>query len=79
MSGEAELRINVGLKRARIVKWDFLLVLFLALLWPTSGGYYMRVGAAVCVSVIWALRTIRDKSLRQAAYARAATKVKFEN
>jgi len=62
-----------------ILKWIFMLVLLLVLLWPTPAGYYVRLGLAVCVAAIWVLQARRSKYLRKAAYMPASPKVKYEN
>ena len=63
----------------RIMKRVFMPVLLLALLWPTPAGYYVRMGVAACVAAAWAFQANRGKYLRQAAYATASPKVKYEN
>jgi hypothetical protein len=63
----------------KLMKWVFMPVLVLALLWPTPAGYYVRLGVAVCVVAVWALQANRSKYLRQAAYPTASPKVKYEN
>jgi hypothetical protein len=63
----------------RIMKQVFMLGLLLALLWPTPAGYYVRLGVAGCVAAIWALQVNRNWYHRQAAYATASPKAKYEN
>jgi hypothetical protein len=62
-----------------IMKWVFMLVLLLVLLWPTPAGYYLWLGLAVCVPAIWVLQDRRSKYLRKAAYVPVSPKVKYEN
>jgi len=54
-------------------------VLLVVLLWPTPGGYYVRLGLAVCVAVIWVLQTRQTKYPPKAAYVPASPKVKYED
>lgn len=64
----------------RIMKWAFIPVLLLALLWPTPAGYCAWMGVAVFVAAIWALEASRKgRYQRQAVYATASPKVKYEN
>jgi hypothetical protein len=63
----------------RILKQVFMPVLLLALLWPTPAGYYVRLGVAGFVAAIWALQASRSRYHRQAAYATASPKAKYEN
>ena len=63
----------------RIMRQLFMPVLFLVLLWPTPTDYYLRLGLAVCVAVVWARRVRRSKYVRQAARIPASPKVKYEN
>ena len=63
----------------RLMKRVFMPVLLLALLWPTPAGYYVRLGLAVCVAIIWVLQARRSTYLRKAAYMPASPKVKYEN
>ncbi len=62
-----------------IMKWIFMLVLLLMLLWPTPAGYYVWLGLAVCVPAIWAVEARRSKYLRKVAYVPVFPKVKYEN
>ena len=62
-----------------IMKWIFMLVLLLVLLWPTPSNYYVWLGLAVCVPAIWVVQARRSKYLRKAAYMPASPKVKYEN
>ena len=63
----------------RIMKRLFMPVLLLVLLWPTPAGYYVRLGLAVCVAVIWVLQARRSKYARKVAYMPASPKVKYED
>jgi membrane protein implicated in regulation of membrane protease activity len=63
----------------KLVKRLFMPVLLLVLLWPTPTDYYLRLGLAVCVAVVWARRVRRSKYVRQAARIPASPKVKYEN
>jgi hypothetical protein len=56
----------------RIMHQCFLPVGLLALLWPSLGELYVRIGAAACLAGLWALQVNRSKYLRQAAYATAS-------
>jgi len=61
------------------MKWIFMLVLLLVLLWPTHASYYAWLGLAVCVPAIWVLQARQSKYLRKAAYMPVSPKVKYEN
>jgi len=63
----------------RIMKRLFMPVLLLVLLWPTPTDYYLRLGLAVCVAIIWIRQTRRSKYVRQAARIPASPKVKYED
>jgi hypothetical protein len=62
-----------------VMKWIFVLVLLLVLLWPRPAGYYVWLGLAVCVPAIWVVQARRNKYLQRAAYIPASPKVKYEN
>jgi len=62
-----------------IMKWIFMLVLLLVLLWPTHDSYYLWLGLAVCVPAIWVVQARRSKYLRKVAYVSVSSKVKYEN
>jgi len=61
------------------MKWIFMLVLLLVLLWPTPASYYLWLGLAVCVPAIWVVQTRRNNYVRKVAYISASPKVKYEN
>jgi hypothetical protein len=57
----------------RIMHQCFLPVGLLALLWPSLGELYIRMGAAACLAGLWALHASRsDRYHLQAAYAAAS-------
>ncbi len=62
----------------RLIKRFFVPVLLLVLLWPTPTDYYVRLGLAVCVAVMWARQARQNKYLRQAAYVPTSPKVRYE-
>jgi hypothetical protein len=63
-----------------MMKWGFIPMLLLALLWPLPVGYYILLGFTVCMGVIWALPAgSAGKYFTEAGYARAPSKVKYEN
>ena len=64
----------------KMMNWVFIAVLILALLWPSSAGYLILLGSAVCVGAIWGAHASRTgKHLWGAGHEMAAHKVKFEN
>ncbi|MGD0126777.1 MAG: hypothetical protein ABSF46_15550 [Terriglobia bacterium] len=63
----------------RLITRVYMPVLLVVLLWPTPGGYYVRLGLAVCVAVIWVLQTRQTKYPPKAAYVPASPKVKYED
>jgi len=63
----------------RLIKRFYMPVLLVVLLWPTPGGYYVRLGLAVCVAVIWVLQTRRTKYPQKALSRPATAKVKYED
>jgi hypothetical protein len=62
-----------------MMKWIFMLVLLVVLLWPTHDNYYLWLGLAVCVPAIWVVQARRNKYLRKVAYIPASPRVKYEN
>jgi len=63
-----------------MMKWVFIPVLLLALLWPSSAGYLILLGSAVCAGAIWGARVSRaGKYFGEAGYATVPHKVKYEN
>ena len=67
----------------RIMRRGFvpvLLLVLLALLWPSSVGYLVLLGSAVCAGAIWGAHASRaGKYLGEAGYATVPRKVKYEN
>ena len=61
------------------MKWIFMLMVLLVLLWPTPASYYVWLGLAVCVPAIWVVQARRNKYLRKVAYVPVSPKVKYEN
>jgi len=58
----------------RIIHQCFLPLGLLALLWPSLGELYVRMGAAACLAGLWALHASRSGNYhQQAAYATAST------
>jgi hypothetical protein len=56
-------------------------MLLLAVLWPSPVGYYILLGFAVCMGVIWAVPagSAGKKYFREAGYATVPSKVKYED
>ena len=55
-------------------------MLLLAVLWPSPVGYYILLGFAVCMGVIWAVQAgSAGKYFGEAGYATLPRKVKYEN
>jgi hypothetical protein len=64
----------------RMMKRGFIPMLLLALWWPSPVGYYILLGFAVCMGVIWAVQASRTgKYFGEAGYATVPRKVKYEN
>ena len=65
----------------RMMKRGFIPMLLLAVLWPSPLGYYILLGFAVCMGVIWAVPagSAGKKYFREAGYATVPSKVKYEN
>jgi hypothetical protein len=65
----------------KMMKWVFISVLLLALLWPSSAGHLILLGSAVCVgAIIWGGRASRaGKHLWGTGHEMVPRKVKFEN
>jgi hypothetical protein len=64
----------------RMMKRGFIPMLLLALLWPSSVGYYILLGFAFCMGAIWAVQASRaSKYFGEASYAVVPHKVKYEN
>ena len=63
----------------RLITRVYMPVLLVVLLWPTPGGYYVRLGLAVCVAASWLVQARRSKYLRKVAYVPVYSKVKYEN
>ena len=64
----------------RMMKWGFIPMLLLAVLWPSPVGYYILLGFAVCMGVVWAVPAgSAGKYFREAGYATVPRKVKYEN
>ncbi len=64
----------------RVMKAVSLAALVLALLWPSSGGYKILVGFAVCAGVILAVQASRaGKYFREAECTTVSRAVKYEN
>ncbi len=62
-----------------IMKWIFMLVLLVVLLWPAHANYYVWLALAVSVPAIWVVQARRNKYLRKVAYVPATSRVKYEN
>jgi hypothetical protein len=63
----------------KIMRWYFIPVLLLALLWPSSAGYLILLGFSVW-GAIWAVQASRaGRYLWQAGYTMVSPKVKYEN
>jgi hypothetical protein len=64
----------------KMMKWVFMPVLLLALLWPSSAGYLILLGSAVCVGAMLGFQAGRaDKHSWEAGHTMVPHKVKFEN
>ena len=62
------------------MKWVFISVLLLTLLWPASAGHLILMGSAVCVWVMLTFRVGRaGKRSGEVGCATVPCKVKFEN
>lgn len=58
----------------------FIPVLVLALLWPSSAGYLVLLGLAVCAGAIWGVKASRaGKDVWEAGPMTVSRKVKYEN
>lgn len=64
----------------KILKWVSITVLLLALLWPSSTGYLILLGSAVCVGAMLGFQAGRaGKHFGEAGHAMVPCKVKYEN
>ena len=64
----------------KIMKWVFISVLVLTLLWPSSAGHLILLGAAVCAAAMLGFQAGRaGKQSGEAGHATVPYKVKFEN
>ena len=64
----------------KMMKWVFIPVLLLALLWPSSAGYLILLGSAVCVGAMLGFQAGRaGKHFWGAGHATVPYKVKYEN
>ena len=62
-----------------MMKWTFMLVLLVVLLWPAHASYYVWLALAVCLPAIWVVQARRNKYLQKVAYVPASPRVKYEN
>jgi hypothetical protein len=62
------------------MNWVSITVLLLALLWPSSAGYLILLGSAVCAGAVWGAQVTRaGKYFGEAGDATVPRKVKYEN
>ena len=64
----------------KIMRWVFISVLVLTLLWPSSAGHLVLLGSAVCAAAMLGFQTGRaGKRSGEAGHATVTYKEKFEN
>ena len=64
----------------KIMKWVSITVLLLALLWPSSAGYLILLGSAVCVGAMLGFQAARaGKHFGEAGHTTVPCKVRYEN
>ena len=66
---------------AKIMKWSFICLLVLAVLWPSPAGYRILLAAfVVCAGALLAVQTSRaGKYFWDAGHTKASREVKYEN
>ncbi len=64
----------------KIMKWVCIAVLLLALLWPSSAGYQILLGFAVCAGAILAAQAGRaSKYFWEAGYTMVSREVRYKD